>query len=190
MSDWYQHIDFYEKDSETGSTRRDRNGRPILNETGKGFKKLKGKQPQVIVSKLEFGKWPYVLQSKWYQDSSSIDWVKVFPAIFPYFQNMSYKSHDLIIERIKTACRWRNQLAHLEPVWKFGAVIENGTGRILVPEPRNQKEVIKRLNKEIRLCVQLLSWLCEETERHYKETASYKRLLQLASHEGISDFSY
>lgn len=194
---WYEHIDFYEK-NKNGITRLDRNNEPVLNETGKGFRKIthkKGGQclnrpPQVVVSKLEFGKWPYVLTAKWYKDGSFIDWNKLFPLIFPNMRKMNHSQHALIVERVKFTSKWRNRLAHLEPVWKFSAVIENGTGRILVKEPSNQDEVIKRLNREIRNSVQLLSWLCEDTAEHYVGTTSYQRLLHLASHDGIREFSY
>ncbi|WP_104499372.1 Abi family protein [Acinetobacter indicus] len=193
---WYDHIDFYEK-KRNGTNKTDRNNNPIYNDTGIGFRKIthKGQRclnrpPQVVVSKLEFGKWPYVLTAKWYLDGSNVDWVKVFPAIFPNFSNMALSYHDFIIERIKSTCKWRNRLAHLEPVWKFGAVVEKGTGKVLVEEPKNQDEVIKRLNREIRNALQLLSWLCTDTAEHYQSTSSYQNLLHLASIKGIREFSY
>ena len=193
---WYEHIDFFEKDK-SNKTKRDSNGREILNETGKGFRKIThsgrrclDRPPQVVVSKLEFGKWPYVLQSKWYLDGSLVDWVKLFPVIFPNYQNLTHDDHDRIIDRVKVTCKWRNRLAHLEPVWKFGDVFKKGTKVVLIKEPKSQDEVIKRLNREIRYNLQLLSWLCEDTAKHYESTVSYKRLLQLASHEGINEFSH
>ena len=50
-------------------------------------------------------------------------------------------------------------------------------------------EVIKRLNREIRNALQLLSWLCTDTAEHYQSTSSYQNLLHLASIKGIREFS-
>lgn len=147
--------------------------------------------PQIIVSKLEFGKWTYVLSAKKYNNGDLIDWHKLFPIIFQNFTDMvPDKHHQMIIHRIKAVKDWRNRLAHLEPVWKFSDVKEKGTGKILIYEPTNQVEVIKRLNNEIRYALQLLSWLCPDTLEHYKATKSYQRLLHLASNDGIREFSY
>lgn len=193
---WYEHIDFYEKNKD-GSTRLDRYNNPLYTETGRAFRKIthNGKNclnrpPQVVVSKLEFGKWPHVITAKWYKNGDLVDWNSIYPTVFLGFKNMEHEHHDFIIERVKGACKWRNRLAHQEPVWKFSTVKERGTGTVLVEEPRTQKEVIKRLNREIRNNVQLLSWLCEDTAEHYINTASYRSLLHLASHNGISEFSY
>lgn len=194
---WYEYFSFVDVDR-NGDPKQDRKGRPIYTETGKAFRKIthKGETdlklvPQIIVSKLEFGKWTYVLSAKKYNNGDLIDWHKLFPIIFQNFTNMvPDKHHQMIIDRIKTVKDWRNRLAHLEPVWKFSDVKEKGTGKILIYEPTNQVEVIKRLNNEIRYALQLLSWLCADTLEHYKATKSYQRLLHLASNDGIREFSY
>lgn len=194
---WYEYFNFAEM-GHNGEPKVDHKGRTIYTETGKAFRKIthKGDRnlnllPQIIVSKLEFGKWPYVLLAKKYNDGTLIDWHKLFPIIFPNFTNMvPDKHHHMIIDHIKVVRDWRNRLAHLEPVWKFGDVKDQVTGKVKLHEPTNQAEVIKRLNTEIRRSLQLLSWLCIYTLEHYKATKSYQRILHLASNDGINDFSY
>lgn len=194
---WYEYFNFVEI-GRNGQPKVDHNGRPVYTETGKAFRKIthKGNKnlnllPQIVISKLEFGKWSYVLSAKKYNDGDLIDWHKLLPAIFPYFTNMMPDKHDqILIEYIKAAKAWRNRVAHLEPVWKFKDVKDAVSGRVLLPEPRNQSEVIRRLNAEIRRSLKLLSWLCVDTLDHYKSTQSYQRLLHLASDDGINDFSY
>jgi hypothetical protein len=191
---WYDHFSFIEVDRH-GNRVLDRHGNEIFTETGKAFRKIthnRGRNlnrlPQIIISKLEFGKWSYVLSAKKYNDGDLIDWNTLFPLIFPSFTGMDSSKHQGIIERIRVVRSWRNRLAHLEPVWKFKDIKEAVTGRVLVRAPRNQAEVIRRLNAEIRRALELLLWLCPETHTHYKASDSYKKLLFWASHEGISKF--
>lgn len=194
---WYEHFSFIEVDRK-GNRKKDYKGEDIFTETGKAFRKIthKGRRdlnllPQIVISKLEFGKWSYVLSAKKYNNGDLIDWHKLFPLIFPYFINMSPdKHHQMIIDHIKVVRDWRNRLAHQEPVWKFGDVKGPIKGEIKLPEPKNQIEVIQRLGGEIRRALQLLSWLCQDTLSHYKGTKSYQRLMHLASQEGIDGFSY
>jgi hypothetical protein len=194
---WYEHFSFVELDKDE-NPKIDRNGNDIFTETGKAFRKIthKGKRnlnllPQIIISKLEFGKWSYVLSAKKYDNGALIDWNKLFPIIFPHFIGMDPdKHHQVIIDHIKVVKNWRNRVAHLEPVWKFSDVKDMITGNVLVPEPTNQLEVLKRLKAEVRRALNLLSWLCVDTLGHYKSTKSYQQLLHLISHDGITDFSY
>lgn len=193
---WYEQFSFVEVDKK-GNRKTDRNGEDVFTETGKAFRKIthKGKRnlnlvPQIIISKLEFGKWSYVLSAKKYNNGDLIDWNKLFPIIFPHFIGMESDKHQIIIDHIKAVKNWRNRLAHLEPVWKFSDVKDPVTGEVRVPEPKSKTEVLKRLNAEIRRALNLLSWLCMDTTNHYKDTKSYQRLLHLVSHDGITDFSY
>jgi hypothetical protein len=67
-------------------------------------------------------------------------------------------------------------------------VKEKGTGKILIYEPTNQVEVIKRLNNEIRYALQLLSWLCPDTLEHYKATKSYQGYYTWHQMMGLGNF--
>lgn len=68
---WYDHFSFVEVDR-NGNPKRDRSGNDIFTETGKAFRKITHNRrgnnlnllPQIIISKLEFGKWSYVLSAK------------------------------------------------------------------------------------------------------------------------------
>lgn len=192
---WYDHFSFVEVD-QNGNPKVDRHGNDVFTETGKAFRKIthnkRGRNlnllPQIIISKLEFGKWSYVLSAKKYNSGDLIDWNKLFPLMFPCFIGMDASKHQTIIERIKVVRSWRNRLAHLEPVWKFKDIKDPVTGRVLVRAPTNQTQVIKRLNAEIRRAVELLSWMCPDTHTHYKASESYKQLLFWASHNGIATF--
>jgi len=194
---WYDHFSFVDVDKH-GNTKTDRSGNVIYTETGKAFRKITHNKrgvnlnhlPQIIISKLEFGKWSYVLVAKKYDDGNLIDWNKLFPLIFPNFTGLDPSKHQIILDRIKVVRAWRNRLAHLEPVWKFSDVKDSITGHILILEPRNQLEVTQRLNAEIRRAVELLLWLCVDTHDHYKLTKSYKNLQGLISNEGITNFSF
>jgi len=191
---WYDHFSFIEIDR-NGNRRLDRNGNEIFTETGKAFRKITHNRernlnllPQIIISKLEFGKWSYVLSAKKYNNGDLIDWNALFPLLFPYFIGVDPSKHQSIIERIKVVRSWRNRLAHLEPVWKFKDIKDPVTGRVLVRSPSNPTEVIRRLNAEIRRALELLLWLCVDTHTHYKASESYEKLLFWASHDGISEF--
>lgn len=193
---WYDYFFFFEVDKK-GQRKYDRFGNPIFTETGKAFRKLThnkqnvnlNRLPQVVISKLEFGKWSYILSAKKYENGDLIDWNKLFPIIFPNFKDMHPSKHQTIIERIKVVKGWRNRLAHLEPVWKFSDVKDPIDGRVLVIEPKNQKEVLQRLNNEMTRAIQLLFWLCLDTCDHYKMSGSYKNLSSLISNDGIEKFS-
>lgn len=194
---WYDHFNFIELDRQ-GNPKTDRNGNFIYTETGKAFRKITHNKrginlnllPQIIISKLEFGKWSYVLLAKKYNNGDLIDWNKLFPLIFPNFVGLDSSKHQTIIDRIKAVKSWRNRLAHLEPVWKFSDIKHPVTGQILISEPRNQLEVTQRLNAEIRRTVELLFWLCTDTHDHYRVTKSYQNLQDLITNEGITNFSF
>lgn len=170
-------------------------GQDVLTETGRAFKKIthnkKGKDlrllPQIIISRLEFGKWSYVLSAKKYGDGNHINWESLFPLIFSNFIGMDSNKHQMLIERIRVINKWRNRVAHLEPVWKFGDIKKDG--KVIIPEPVNQNEVVKRFNAELRRAIDLLLWLCPDTHTHYVGTQSYKRLKELATAKNISTFS-
>lgn len=193
---WYDHFFFVEVDQK-GKKKTDRSGNDIYTETGKAFRKIThnkrgvnlNRLPQIVISKLEFGKWSYVLSAKKYDNGDLIDWNKLFPLIFPHFVGMEPTKHQIIIDRIKVVKGWRNRLAHLEPVWKFSDVKDPVTGKVLVKEPKNQEEVLKRLNRETRRTMELLFWLCSDTHEHYRVSNSYNNLISLISHEGITKFS-
>lgn len=193
---WYDYFFFVEVDR-AGNRKVDRSGNDVFTETGKAFRKIthnkRGRNlnrlPQIIISKLEFGKWSYVLSAKKYENGDLIDWNKLFPLVFPHFIEMEPSKHQMVLDRIKVVKAWRNRLAHLEPVWKFSDVKHQITGEVLVPEPQNQQEVIQRLNKEIRRAMDLLLWVCADTHDHHKLSDSYKNLVFLISQEGITKFS-
>jgi len=194
---WYDHFSFIEVDQH-GAPKLDRNGNQVLTETGKAFRKVthtRGRNsrnlnrlPQIIISKLEFGKWSYVLSAKKYNNGDLIDWNKLFPLLFPGFTGMHPNKHQSIIDRIKVVGLWRNRLAHLEPVRKFQDIKDSVTGRVKIVAPTNQVEVIQRLNAEIRRATELLSWLCPDTHSHYRASTSHQELLIWASHSGIAKF--
>lgn len=192
---WYDYFNFIEVDKH-GNKKTDRKGQFIYTETGNAFRKITHKRdknlgllPQIVISKLEFGKWSYVLSAKKYENGDLIDWNTLFPLIFPHFIDIKPNKHQIIIERIKDVKNWRNRLAHLEPVWKFSDVKHRITGKVLVKEPTNKQEIIQRLNKEVRKSMDLLLWLCLETHDHYKLTDSYKNLIFLISDKGLTKFT-
>lgn len=171
---WYDYFDFTKNDKGDFLNELGRKLHSITHEKKRNLNLL----PQVVISQLSFGNWNFLISyTKKYKNGDSIEWKKLFPLIFPN----SKKSNIIINQRVKLVRCWRNRISHLEPAWKFSDVKDPKTQAIKLVAPQNKNEVIQRLNQEINLSVQLLSWLCTETYEHYKGNEFYEKLLRCAS---------
>lgn len=129
--------------------------------------------PDDVVSKLTFGFWPHLLDVRQDTHGNRVDWAILLPLILvghrqsgdpTYWTQQVHR--DAIFARLDLCNGLRNRIAHHEPIWKAGPLLEERRSRQnagpipqVSPAPSNPDEALVRL----RLCYQrvqeLIGWM-------------------------------
>lgn len=164
--DWYEHIDLKKLSldkvrnvTHTGRPPRLAPKRPVPS-------------PDDVVSKLTFGFWPHVLDASNDTAGVAIPWGDVMLDIVPGHRQRTatywnkQRHQDGFYARLDLCNGLRNRIAHHEPIWKLGALLDELRSRpgapapaVVAAAPKTPADAIARLELLFSRLLELLEWL-------------------------------
>jgi hypothetical protein len=157
-------------------------------------------KPDDVVSKLTFGFWVNLLGVQQSSAGTAVPWGPILLQVAPGYRYRSLAfwikptNQDLLFGRLDLVNAIRNRLAHHEPVWKFGQLMEEGRDRpnhqlqIIAPAPTSPAEAIARLQIIFRRCIELLLWLSPPMHREFTRSQGYLECLALLSESALETY--
>lgn len=188
-NDWFNHISLPQK-SHT----------KIRNVTHKWHKKH-GLQPRHpapsandVVSQMTFGFWPALLNTQ-------LPWGSLLPTIVPWHRYKTsahwkvLKNQDALYARLDLVNQLRNRIAHFEPIWKQGNILEEKRQRrgqpapaTAIPAPTTPTDAIAMLHERHNRTAELLRWLSPDRARDYQRSYVHDHFMWVCSIEGMSAY--
>lgn len=161
---------------------------------GNWIPKSRAPSPNDVISKMTFGFWPALLDA-------TLPWGDLLPHILPghrhsHVQNFWRKQsrQDFLYARLTLTNNMRNRIAHFEPIWKLGDLLEERRHRhnraplITHPKPQTPQEAINRLKLIHDRIVELLGWLSPDRKHDYEISYVRDHILWLCSINGIEAY--
>lgn len=157
-------------------------------------------RPDDIVSKLTFGFWSHLLDAGDDITGVPIDWPSVLVEVLPghRYKSTTYwssrKNRDRLFARIDYCNSLRNRIAHLEPIWKAGPLLEEDRARqklspsIIEPPPSNPLEAITRLQLSYNRILEMMRWFSPEMYSTYVVSESHHRFMALNTPAGLDAY--
>jgi len=190
-NDWYEHINLSPKSVqkiENITHRRARRGRPAV-------RKHPAPTSNDVVSQMTFGFWPSLLNNR------ALPWRDLLPDIVPghRYKTASHwgrqRNQDALFARLDLVNQLRNRIAHFEPVWKQGNILEekrerqNGPPRsILIPAPTTAADALAMLHERHNRTAEILSWFSPDRHKDYLHSYIYDHFRWLCSDEGLNAY--
>jgi Abi-like protein len=152
--------------------------------------------PDDVVAKLTFGFWPKLLEAEQDTSGQPIPWGHILPTVVPGHRqtDASYwrpqANRDTLQARLELCPHLRNRIAHHEPIWKQGALLEETKPRrrrqpaVVEPAPRTPGEALNRLQLQHHRLMELLQWLSPDAARLVSQDPTFQQgqaLLQAAT---------
>ncbi|WP_067867865.1 Abi family protein [Neptuniibacter marinus] len=149
-----------------------------------------------VVSQMTFGFWPALLNQQ-----SIVNWGNVLPNIVPYHRYKTYahwnSTHNrgVLWARLDMVNKIRNRIAHFEPVWKQGNLIEERRRTqnsppltIDIAAPTDTAGAIAMLNLKHQRIVELLRWLSKDRAQDYLSSYIHDHFTWVCSIEGFESY--
>lgn len=160
------------------------------------------RSPDDVVSKLTFGFWPHLLDVKKDINHTVVPWKDLIPQVFPghrqklpdYWKKQS--SQDQLFARLDLCNELRNRIAHHEPVWKLGPLLEETRSRQnyapvqVAPSPVNPLEAVTRLELYYVRTKELLSWLSPTVFSAFESSEWDARCRALLSSSAVEHYRH
>lgn len=193
-SDWYNDLRLVPRSLEKvrAITHRRRAGRQVP--------LYPSPSPDDVVSKLTFGFWKHLLDAAHDHRGNRVDWGAILTALLPNHANSNpaywakQRRQDVLFARIDLVGDMRNRIAHLEPVWKAGPLLQEGRARptftpaAVLHAPATPQEAIDRLKLVHNRAYELLYWLSSARADDHRQSAAHGRFRHLASKDGLDGF--
>jgi len=156
--------------------------------------------PGDIISGLSFGFWKHLLDVTHARDGSPVPLNEVLTDLLPNYRNGSaahwakQANQDKLYSRLETAWDMRNRIAHHEPIWKFGVLLEERRWRHryrpaqVRNRPVNVAQSLDRMNLTYNRCFELLYWLSSHRAADYKASPNHHKMKYLMSAKAIADY--
>ena len=157
-------------------------------------------RPDDVVSKLTFGFWSHLLDASHDVRGKPIDWPNVLIEVLPghRYKSVAYwtsrKNRDGLFARIDYCNSLRNRVAHLEPIWKAGPLLEEDRPRhrfspgIVQQAPSNPREAIARLSLSYDRIMEMMRWFSPEMYSTYLISESHHRFKTLNTSAGLDAY--
>ena len=158
--------------------------------------------PDDVVSKLTFGFWTHLLDVEFDTFNTPVVWSTLLPNVVvghrqrkdtTYWSQQRHQ--DAIFARLDFCNNLRNRIAHHEPIWKAGKLMEERRDRPGAPPigvvemaPATIQDAIGRLSLSYDRVLELLGWMSPSLLNLHKLTETHFQTLKLLSHAGISHF--
>lgn len=135
--------------------------------------------PDDVVSKLTFGFWPYMLDVSADLVGNPVSWGPLLTSMLPGNRNSSpthwarQVHQDALFARLDLCNEIRNRIAHHEPIWKLGPLLDEARDRPLAPRqtvaarPSGPSDALARLLLINDRIVELLRWLSPAAANWY-----------------------
>lgn len=156
--------------------------------------------PDDIVAGLSFGFWKHLLDVTHALDGTPILLNEILADLLPNYPSSSaaYWSgqarQDKFYSRLDTVLDMRNRIAHHEPIWKFGVLLEERRQRHryrpaqIRNRPTSVAQALDRMNLTYNRSFELLHWLSAHRAADYKASPNHYKMRYMLSPKGIVDF--
>jgi hypothetical protein len=180
--DWYHHVRLAEhsRDSVRKITHQP-DGRP----------RRPAPTPDDVVAKLTFGFWPILMEVERDRAGQPIPWSHMVPEVVPghrqkeasYWRALAHR--DALQARLELCKDLRNRIAHHEPIWKQGPLLEETKPRqrravvVVGAAPRTPDEAMARLQLQRARMIELIQWLSPAAARLLNQDPTFQQGEQL-----------
>lgn len=173
--DWYQHIGLNQLSRQ--KIKEITHHKP---HGGTWLPRVPARSPDDVVSKLTFGFWPHLLDVPADSLGNNIPWDSIILDVLPGHRQRQrtywakQASKDAFFARMDLCNELRNRIAHHEPVWKLGALMEESRARLhsplvqVLPAPVTPADAVDRLHLYYDRLSELLHWLSPALAQAYK----------------------
>lgn len=194
-SDWYNVLDLQRVSREKVQEITHRRGRGGLLSP-----RVPSPSPDDVVSKLTFGFWKHLPDVSQDIHGNSVDWGAILTALLPNHRKGSapywakQRRQDELFARIDLVGDARNRIAHLEPLWKAGPLLEERRPRpnhplqVVRPAPATAAEAIDRIKLVHNRAYELLFWLSSHRASDYWRSPASAQFRHLASQDGFDSY--
>lgn len=196
--DWYHHLALTKASED--AVRKVTHGRRRVSGRWQLVALTPAPRPDDVVSKLTFGFWPHLLDVTHSVANIPVNWPGILVDALPghRYKSLAYwasrKNRDRLFARIDYCNSLRNRIAHLEPIWKTGPLMEedrarqNFTPGIVQAPPSTPSEAISRLNLSYCRVLELMKWFSPEMHSTYLVSESHHRFLSLNTDASINAY--
>lgn len=158
--------------------------------------------PDDVVSGLTFGFWPHLLDLTTDITHQPIDWGPIILDVLPgHRQRMlthwaKPKHRDALFARLDLCNELRNRIAHHEPIWKLGPLMQESRPRqgkpltAQAPAPKTPDEALTRLRLLYGRVTELLSWLSPDMAAQHANCELHLRCLSLMDPKTLKAFQH
>ena len=189
--DWYAHVALgaHSRSKITDITHYKR-GQHIL-------PRVPAPSPDDVVSGLTFGFWPHLLDLKKNLHNQVVDWGPILVDVLPGHRQRQttywakLKHRDALFARLDLCNELRNRIAHHEPIWKLGPLMNEGRPRqgipltTQAPAPSTPADALARLHLLYDRVTELLSWLSPAVAAQHTASDMHLRCLNLLQPETL-----
>jgi len=157
--------------------------------------------PDDVVANLTFGFWPHLLDVKIDIHQQAVDWGLILPNIVSGHRQKTVQywkkqaEQDQLFARIDLVNELRNRVAHHEPIWKAGPLLEETRDRPTKPQratvaaaPSTETEVITRLALLYDRTLELLHWCSPALANVHKQSETHAQFHSTNSVAGIAAY--
>ncbi|MEX0166989.1 Abi family protein [Pseudomonas brassicacearum] len=192
--DWYLHVALNPLSSKKiGKITHHRRGKHIQ-------PKVPAPTPDDVISRLTLGFWPHLLDLERDVHHRLVDWGPILIDVLPGHRQRQaaywakLKHRDALFARLDLCNELRNRIAHHEPVWKLGPLMEEGRYRTAKPlaieaaAPSTPIEMLVRLQLIYGRLTELLQWLSPDIAALHLQSELHYRCLSLLRLEALNCF--
>lgn len=192
--DWYDHVDLNKlsrkKITDVTYTKHHQQSVP----------KVPVPSPDDVVSRLTFGFWPHLLDLRQDMAHQPIVWGPILLDILPGHRQRQVthwskqKHRDALFARFDLCNEIRNRIAHHEPIWKIGPLMEETRARrgnqpaIVAPAPTTPSEALGRLKLLYERLTELLGWLSPEMARAHALSDVHHKCISLLNLQALEAY--
>jgi Abi-like protein len=149
--------------------------------------------PDDVISRLTFGFWPHLLDVGHDSNNYPIAWGNILLDVLPGHRQRQatywarQKHRDAFFGRLDLCNEMRNRIAHHEPIWKMGPLLEETRARagslpaVIAPAPVTPSDALDRLKLIYERLNELLDWLSPEIAADYAQSEMHHKCLSLLS---------
>ncbi|MFG6412465.1 Abi family protein [Roseateles sp. DC23W] len=155
--------------------------------------------PDDVVSKLTFGFWSHLLDVTHDATGQTLKWGEILVDVVPGHRmrqptQWRQPERDALFARLDLCNEIRNRIAHHEPIWKLGPLLQEARARsgvtpvIVAPAPTTPADVIDRLSVYYDRMMELLKWLSPDVAAAYRGCESDARCRMLLTNEALDHY--
>lgn len=195
--DWYEHIGLQRLSrSKIEAITHDRKHGTLV-------PKIPTPTPDDVVSKLTFGFWPHILDVSHDAIGNALPWEDVLLDILPGHRQRTstywkvQRHQDEFFARLDLCNELRNRIAHHEPIWKLGPLLQERRARktapppsVVAPAPTTPADAVARLLLLFDRLVALLQWLSPIVAQSFVGSSVEVRCRTLISMTAIAHYQY